>query len=211
MEWSMFGWREVFFLFLAVAVTYLLVLLLKLTQIGRGKKITPIQEPDLDRSAAAATTAEPHVADAVTTAQPSPNPEWGDVQALFGGEETASEQSIAAQPSGFGEHLAEHLARSEMEMEMQRMRTELEHLRTELEELRVTRRVSPHYAEAMELAQRGLSAQSVADQLDISLAEAELVQALSRGDKNFKEGGKHGADVYAADDRNTEFDNSRDG
>ena len=211
MDWTVFGGREVIFLLVAVAVIYLLVLLLKFTQIGRGKLAPPMQEPDLDQEVAPAPTAEPLVTEAPSANQPPSTPEWADVQALFGNMETAGKQPATAQPSGFGEHLAEHLARSEMEMEIQRMRTEMERLRAELEELRVARRVSPQYAEAMELAQRGLSAQAVADHLDISLAEAELVQALSRGDKNFEEGDEHGADVYAADDRNNEFYNRRDG
>jgi hypothetical protein len=109
-------------------------------------------------------------------------------------------QPVVARPGGFGEHLAEHLARSEMEMEVQRMRDEMERMRAELEEMRVARRVSPQYAEAMELAQRGLPAQDVADRLGISLAEAELVHALSRGEMNFDEGEEHGEDGYAAGD-----------
>lgn len=98
---------------------------------------------------------------------------------------------------GFGEHLADHLARADVEMEVQRMRDEMERMRREMEELRAARRVSPQYAEAMELAQRGLSAQDVADQLGISLAEAELVHALSRGRQEFDDGDEHGADRYA--------------
>ena len=110
---------------------------------------------------------------------------------------------------GFGEHLADHLARSDVEMEVQRMRDEMGRMRAEMEELRVARRVSPQYAEAMELSQRGLSAQDVADRLGISLAEAELVHALSRGDKNFDEGGEDGEDRYVASDEFDTFDGRR--
>ena len=88
--------------------------------------------------------------------------------------------------SGFGEHLSEHLARTDMEMEVQRMRDEMQRMRQEMEELRTARRVSPQYAEAMELAQRGMTAQEVADHLGISLAEAELVKALSQGGTNYE-------------------------
>ncbi|MBA3032846.1 MAG: DUF2802 domain-containing protein [Rhodocyclaceae bacterium] len=139
--------------------------------------------------------------------------EWEEVKDLFG--ETTKpataapspEQPLAKPPSGFGEHLAEHLARAEIEMEVQRMRAEMERMRAEMDELRLARRFSPQYAEAMELAQRGLSAQAVADRLGISLAEAELVHALSRGDKNFAEGDDHGADEYAPNDGPNQFDN----
>jgi hypothetical protein len=134
---------------------------------------------------------------------PAPTFDWEDVKELFGepAEPPVPVQTPAAPParrSGFGEHLADHLARSDMEMEVQRMRDEMERMRVEVEELRAARRVSPQYAEAMELAQRGLSAQDVADRLGISLAEAELVHALSRGRENFAEGENHGADEYAA-------------
>ncbi|MDP1653007.1 MAG: DUF2802 domain-containing protein [Rhodocyclaceae bacterium] len=90
--------------------------------------------------------------------------------------------------TGFGEQFAERLANSEMEVEIRRLSKEMQAMRAELEELRAARHVSPHYAEAMELSQRGLTAQDVADRLGISLGEAELVHALSRGDRNFDEG-----------------------
>jgi hypothetical protein len=137
---------------------------------------------------------------------PAPTFDWDEVKDLFG---DAAEVPGAAAPGtppatprrpGFGEHLADHLARSDVEMEVQRMRDEMERMRAEVEELRASRRVSPQYAEAMELAQRGMSAPDVADRLGISLAEAELVHALSRGNKNFDEGDEHGADGFATND-----------
>lgn len=137
------------------------------------------------------------------TVMPAPTFAWDEVEELLGDPAPPAAgptQSATARPGGFGEHLAEHLARSNMEMEVQRMRDEMERMRAELEEMRAARRVSPHYAEAMELAQRGLTAQDVADRLGISLAEAELVQALSRGETNFDEGDEHGEDGYAAGD-----------
>lgn len=127
---------------------------------------------------------------------PTPTFEWEEVKDLFGDAievppsvagPASSPQAPPAAPraSGFGERLADHLARSDVEMEVQRMRDEMERMRAEVEELRASRRVSPQYAEAMELVQRGHSAQDVADRMGISLAEAELVQALSRGSKDF--------------------------
>lgn len=130
---------------------------------------------------------------------PAPTFDWEDVKELFSEtpQQPAAGTPATAQRSGFGEHLADHLARSDVEMEVQRMRDEMERMRAEIEELRAVRRVSPQYAEAMELAQRGLTAQDVADRLGISLGEAELVHALSRGGKNFDEGENHGADTNA--------------
>lgn len=115
--------------------------------------------------------------------------------------EAAAPENIAPAAGGFGEQLAEHLARSEMEIEIGRLREEMEAMRAELEELRAARHVSPHYADALELAQRGLTAQDVADRLGISLGEAELVHALSRGDRNFDEGENDGAERNAGSDR----------
>lgn len=124
----------------------------------------------------------------------APTFEWDDVRDLFG--EAGAALPRATQPAqpvqsapqkrgGFGESLADHLARSDVETEMQRMRDEMTRMHQEMEELRASRRVSPQYAEAMELSQRGLTARDVADRLGISLAEAELVQALSRSKQNF--------------------------
>lgn len=168
-------------------------------------------EPPLGASAnedvvAEATPAEPFAV------PPAPTFEWNDVRDLFGEApaplaapamppriESPAEPVPPAVPrkGGFGEHLADHLARTDMEMEMQRMRDEMERMRAEMEELRAARRVSPQYAEAMELVQRGLSAQDVADRLGISLAEAELVHALGQSRQNFDEGDDHGADANA--------------
>ncbi len=132
---------------------------------------------------------------------PAPTFEWDDVKDLFGEEAATAAPArplrAPAEPprqGGFGEALADHLARSDMESELQRMRNEMEQMRKEMEEMRSARRVSPQYAEAMELVQRGSTAQDVADRLGISLAEAELVYALSRSPQNFDEGDPYGAE-----------------
>lgn len=244
MEWSALGWRDGILLLVASAAIYLVVMLLRLTQVGRRRHVqsehlppeearpdtvsplrrragTPVEvteEPVLEsapatRTATAAVQAyldeaqEDAVATETFAVLPTPTFEWDEVEELLGEtpEPAATPTPVAPSPAraagGFGEHLADHLARSDMEMEVQRMRDEMERMRSELEEMRVARRVSPQYAEAMELAQRGLSAQDVADRLGISLAEAELVHALSRGEKTFDEGDEHGEDGYAASDR----------
>ncbi len=197
MDWIAFGWRDGILLMAALAAVYLVVLLLRLTQVGRR------------RPARIESETPPIPAIEAEVPVSTPTTEWNAVQELLG--ESAQAAAPVARPAGFGEHLAEHLARSDMEMEVQRMRAEIERMRTEMEELRAARRVSPQYAEAMELAQRGFSAQAVADRLGISLAEAELVHALSRGDQNFEEGDEHGADEYVASDGRNEFGERRTG
>lgn len=219
MEWGAFGWRDGILLLVVLAGLYVIVTLLKLTQVGRrrtSQQVSAHQAP----SELADMLFEPEMPAPVEmiAAPPAQNFDWDDVNDLFG---DAGEGPVTASPprappaatafaplpmppmprtAGFGEHLAEHLARSEMEMEVQRMRSEMERMRSEVEELRAARHVSPQYAEAMELAQRGLTAQDVADQLGISLAEAELVQALSRSDGNFDEGEQYGAEGNADHD-----------
>ncbi|MFN6961006.1 MAG: DUF2802 domain-containing protein [Rhodocyclaceae bacterium] len=99
-----------------------------------------------------------------------------------------AEQEVAS-VAAFGQQLAEHLARYDIEREVGKLREEVAQLRDEVKELRAARNISPQYAEALGLAQRGLSAQQIADRMGISLAEAELVHALSRGEELFKEPG----------------------
>jgi len=224
MEWIALGWRDGILLLAAFAVVYLVVMLLKLVQIGRHPRAG--REPVFPLEPVSGAEIAPESADAVpvlrgvpadavppapTFANQSPAPafEWAEVRDLFGA--TSASAAEAPPQTGFGEHLAEHLARAEMEMEVQRMRAEMERMRAEMDELRLARRVSPQYAEAMELAQRGFSAQAVADRLGISLAEAELVHALSQGGKHFAEGEDHGRDEYAPNDGPDEFDNRRFG
>jgi hypothetical protein len=218
MEWAMLGWRDGILLLVASAAIYLVFMLLRLTQIGRQHRQSPVhantpEEPLIDTVSPLRRRAEEELAPTVEeyvaepeesspagpfAVSPPPTFEWDDVKTLFGEEEGAPvPETPPARPGGFGEHLAEHLARSEVEAEVQRMRTEMEHMRNEVEELRAARRVSPQYAEAMELAQRGYTAQDLADRLDISLGEAELVHALSRSDRKFDEGENHGAERFA--------------
>lgn len=218
MEWAILGWRDGILLLVALAAIYLVFMLLKLTQIGRQHRQLPAhaeppEEPAIDTVSPLRRRAEVEQAPVVEAyvaepeepppaepfaAAPQPTFEWDDVKTLFGEEEGAAAPEVSPmRPGGFGEHLAEHLARSEVEAEVQRMRSEMERMRNEVEELRAARRVSPQYAEAMELAQRGYSAQDLADRLDISLGEAELVHALSRSDRKFDEGENHGAEQFA--------------
>lgn len=105
-------------------------------------------------------------------------------------EESAAEEEPAAwaqSPTQFGEQLL----RSGIEAELQQMRGEVASLRDELGKLKAARRVSPQYNEAMLLAQRGMSAQAIADQCGISVGEAELVMALSRNKQEYENHGKN--------------------
>ncbi len=170
MDWAMFGWREGILLLMGLAVLYLAVTLLKLMRVKQpAPAAQKLEAPYLTETA-------------------------GVPEDVIPVEPLAPTEAAPPRSAGFGEQLAEHLARSEMEIEIRRLRKEMEAMRAEMEELRATRHVSPQYAEAMALSQRGLTAQDVADRLDISLGEAELVHALSRSEKNFEQGENDGAE-----------------
>jgi len=67
-----------------------------------------------------------------------------------------------------------------LEEALDEVRSELAALRQEITGLKAARAVAPQYGEAMTLAGRGESAQQIAGSCGISIAEAELVQALTR-------------------------------
>ena len=100
-----------------------------------------------------------------------------------------SRSEPAAPEAGF----AQKLAQSSVEVELQSLRREAVSLREELarlaeeiSRLKATRNVSPLYDEAMALARQGLAAAGIAGRCGISIAEAELVAALARGDSEFE-------------------------
>jgi hypothetical protein len=69
-----------------------------------------------------------------------------------------------------------------------RLAEELNRVRDELSALRAASRVAPAYAEAVSMVQRGLDASAIAERCGISVAEAELVRALS--EQTAAEGGE---------------------
>ena len=85
----------------------------------------------------------------------------------------------------------EQLARSSLE---RRLEAEVDHLRQEVQQLRaevmqwalevrqlkIVNNASPMYAEAVTLAQQGVSTERIADRCGISFSEAELVVALAQ-------------------------------
>jgi hypothetical protein len=55
-------------------------------------------------------------------------------------------------------------------------------LALDVRQLKLAHNTSPMYAEAMTLAQQGVSAANIADRCGISLGEAELVVSLAQSD-----------------------------
>lgn len=79
-------------------------------------------------------------------------------------------------PAEFGQQVV----KSGMEAELAELRRELSALKEEVSLLKAARNVSPQYGEAVALAQQGMTAQQIAERCGISVAEAEMVCALSR-------------------------------
>jgi len=93
---------------------------------------------------------------------------------------------------------ADHLRRSKLEGNVQRLSDEVAALRdaisatrAEIDALRTYSKVQPapngipSYNDAMDMAKRGLSAIGIASRCGISMSEAELVAALARNPKKF--------------------------
>ena len=83
-------------------------------------------------------------------------------------------------PAQFGEQAL----KSGIEAELAELRGELAALKVEVSLLKAARNVSPQYEEAVTLAQQGLAARQIAERCGISVAEAEMVCALSRAKRD---------------------------
>ncbi len=79
-------------------------------------------------------------------------------------------------PAQFGEQTL----KTGIEAELVALRGELAALKAEVALLKTARNVSPQYGEAVALAQQGMAADRIAERCGISVAEAEMVRALSR-------------------------------
>lgn len=71
---------------------------------------------------------------------------------------------------------------SHLRQETQQLRAEVAQLALEVRQLKIVHNASPVYAEAVTLAQQGVSTADIADRCGISLGEAELVAALAQSE-----------------------------
>lgn len=177
------GWRELVILAAVLAGIYLAVALWALLRLRRRR---PARAADAEPTASGLGPAfkEPppgHVWDhpflsPVRLPDPPPKvPTEADV--VLAQLSTASSEPVPA--------FAATLAVSEMEAELRQLRAEVEQLRQQLAEIKQAPRISPLYADAAALAHRGFDARGVAEECGISVAEAELVLAMSKDDRNF--------------------------
>lgn len=177
------GWRELVILAATLAGIYLAVALWALWRLRRRKPARPADAEPTASSLGPAFKEPPpgHVWD---------HPFLSPVRLPDPPAKTPTEVDVvleklstaAAEPAP---PFAATLAVSEMEAELRQLRAEVEHLRQELSELKQAPRISPLYADAAALAHRGFDARGVAEECGISVAEAELVLAMSKDDKNF--------------------------
>lgn len=79
-------------------------------------------------------------------------------------------------PAQFGQQMV----KTGIETELAELRGEIAALKEEVSLLKAARNVSPQYGEAVAMAQKGMAPQQIAERCDISVAEAEMVCALSR-------------------------------
>lgn len=160
MEFIDFNGRDIIILAVVLVAVYLLVSLLRLSQVGRRHKSHDA------RPAAAPIEAEP-------AGPPSPS--------------DAPDAAVHVAATGAPPSFEAQLRRTSLENEVQQLRQEVAELKSALEQVKASRRVSPQYNEAMLLAQRGVNAQVIADQCAISIGEAELVAALSRNRQEYED------------------------
>ena len=79
-------------------------------------------------------------------------------------------------PTEFGQQVL----KNGIDAELAELRREVAALKEKVSLLEAARNVSPQYGEAVTLAQQGMAAREIAERCGISVAEAEMVHALSR-------------------------------
>lgn len=171
MEIAGLALRDLILVLAGLLGIYLVLMVLRLVQIGRHKQVMIEDElavPDADATD-----------DEAPLYRPPSLMETAPVAPSFGAElqRTNNEQEVRM-----------------LREEIVQLRDEVAALHEELDHIKAARNVSPQYADAMSLAQRGLTAQDVADRCGISLGEAELVWALSRGANNFEQEDDYGGE-----------------
>ncbi|HLA36585.1 MAG TPA: DUF2802 domain-containing protein [Rhodocyclaceae bacterium] len=185
MEWLGIGWRDLVLLAAALIGVYLVLSVMRLFQVGMKRPAVTSASwqdaPAIESSIAPAAPPAPPEAHVPLTAP------------------AAAKDKRKASPTNAA--FAQELARSNLELEVQRLRKEDANLRNELTRLseevaqiKAARNISPLYSEAMSLAQQGVEAESIADQCGISMGEATLVAALARSADSLGGSGLSGYD-----------------
>jgi hypothetical protein len=197
-----FGWREAVVLCIVMVTIYFVVMVLRFLQLPRRDvyRLDPARAPEMRTPPPEFDAPPGSVLAGVWESPPEPRldafieprmdarqapaPEPRSDQRLdFYLDENAGD-ALAAPPSG---SFAAQLTQKTMEAEVRQLRDQLAESREEIQRMReemgrlsAAQKVSPLYNEAMALAVRGVDAAGVAGRCGISIAEAELVVALSK-------------------------------
>ena len=206
MNLEMIGWREAILILVGLTVAYVLVALFRLVRVGKRRRddknllqAAPV-DTEFGKSYPEPALIDPELSD--------PEEPWQPISVAGKARQVAQTAQMAVEQTpeaavtataarkqpGFEEQLAGQLARNDLEREVRSLRRDVEEMKAELKEIRAARNISPQYSEALALVQRGMTAQDIADRMEISLAEAELVHALGRGESIFEEGALDGSD-----------------
>lgn len=202
MDFISLGGRDLIIVAVIVIATYLLVSLLRLSQLGRRARLpepgaaSSVDEEldDGDQASLDAADGRPFEPPATPASERDPGPgpleHWPPLHQrreprLAASAYAEAHEPAAAARSDFGQQLLRQQFEQELAQLRADMQAELDDLRTALAELQASQRVAPLYNEAMQLAQRGLPADVIADRCSISRGEAELVCALSRNQQDY--------------------------
>jgi hypothetical protein len=194
MEMLDFSWRDGVLLIAGIAGIYLALLVLRLLKVGKSSAKSPVAVPraptigDTDGLVDLSRDVPPGFMNEQT---PAPTErEWPIAGfAAAGATAWAAGGRVAAPSNEAPADFAGQLQRSHVEVDVQQLRREsaalreeLARMREEMASLKAAQNVSPLYSAAMSLAQNGVTADGIAGQCGISLAEAQLVAALARGE-----------------------------
>jgi hypothetical protein len=181
-----FGWREAVVLCIVLATVYFVVMVLRFLQLPRADayRLRDYHAPEM-RTPPPEFDAPPGSVLAGVWESPTEPRLDAFLEPLS---ELRSELRPAPRPAPSPENdFAAQLTQKTMEGEVRQLREqlaesreEIRRLREEMGKLSAAQKVSPLYNEAMALAVRGVDAAGVAGRCGISIAEAELVVALSR-------------------------------
>jgi hypothetical protein len=198
------GWREAVQLIAGVIGLYLVFMVLRLVKVGKKSSAHSVgpETADITHRAPPVGTIDAmidlsrEIPPGILSSTPAPSRsaveptahEWSTARfAAAGATAWANDRTPSANDTA--PDFAQQLQRSSVDGDIQQLRREsaalreeVAHLREELSAMKAARNVSPLYSEAMSLAQNGVPADSIAGQCGISLAEAELVAALARGE-----------------------------
>ncbi len=176
-----FGWREAVVLCIVLLTVYFVIMVLRFMQLPRpdAYRYGDLRAPEM-RSVPPEFDAPPGTALAGIWESPT-EPSLMPSRPVESRPPKSAD--VAAPENDFATQLTQKTLESEVRQlrdQLAESRLEISRMREEMSKLSAAQKVSPLYNEAMALAVRGVDAAGVAGRCGISIAEAELVVALSK-------------------------------